>query len=69
VTGKGESLVEGNPKVFYLRGPWNWMAMATDTNIGRRKFSRSPAMGEVYCLGLGDIDFYLPSKNVERVTR
>jgi hypothetical protein len=37
--------VEGNSKVFYLRGPWNWMA--TDTNIGTWKFSRSLATGEV----------------------
>jgi hypothetical protein len=58
VTGKSESLVEGNPKVFYLRVPWNWMA--NDANIGRWKFYRSPATGEVYCLGLGGIDFPLP---------
>jgi hypothetical protein len=40
--------------------------MATDTYIGRWKFSGSPATVEVYCLGLRGIDFNLPLFKIGR---
>jgi hypothetical protein len=46
VTGKNEFLVEGSSKVFYPRGPRNWLFI--DANIGRWKFSYSSATDEVY---------------------
>jgi hypothetical protein len=40
--------------------------MVNNADIGRWKFFRSPAKGEVYYLGLGDIDVNLPLFEIDR---
>jgi hypothetical protein len=58
VTGECESLVEGNPKAFYFCGPWD--RIAPNPDVSSWQFPWRPTSGEIYCLGLGRVDFYLP---------